>query len=383
VKSIVINRLTATGWPCVVPLLLCMLMLSSMPAIAGDTAHWPPRFYRLALADGRLPLTLNAANSSAGRNQAALSGPVSDSPALWDTWWAYLGYVAMVAQLIAVLWLGHRRKIRREEKYGRELEQEVLVRTGKLVDHNKKLKTLNKTLQENSLSDPLTGLRNRRFVFEEISRDLEAIKRKYKNQTRAIDPREATELVFMMIDLDNFKPINDTYGHAAGDRMLLQLRDVLLGTCRKSDYIIRWGGDEFVIIAKQGNPGKPEVLAERVRAEVAGHDFDLGDGPGVRTTCSIGFATYPLLRAQADDASLDQILSLADDLMYEAKRKRNAWAGMLGPAQTATSDNFDLELIDPNALLFRARRAGNLATRGHDSHGDSPLWPEQREGGSS
>ncbi len=52
-------------------------------------------------------------------------------------------------------------------------------------------------------------------------------------------------------DLDNFKPINDTYGHAAGDQMLLEVRDVLLNTCRRSDSVIRWGGDEFVVIAKQ------------------------------------------------------------------------------------------------------------------------------------
>lgn len=72
----------------------------------------------------------------------------------------------------------------------------------------------------------------------------------------------------MMIDLDHFKPINDTYGHAAGDQMLLEVRDVLLGTCRRSDHVIRWGGDEFVVIAKQTNPGESEALAERIRSDV-------------------------------------------------------------------------------------------------------------------
>jgi len=169
----------------------------------------------------------------------------------------------------------------------------------------------------------------------------------------------------MMIDLDNFKPINDTYGHAAGDQMLLEVRDVLLSTCRRSDFVIRWGGDEFVVIAKQANPGESEALAERIRTNIANHNFSLGDGQIVRTTCSIGFAAYPLFRAQADGSSLDQVINLADNLMYEAKRERNAWAGMLGVSDAATSADFDVDSIDPTSLLFRARREGRLIQ--HDS----------------
>ena len=359
-----------------------------MYKLEGFDTHWLDlgnrrRVTYTDLGDGQYLLRVKAANSNGRWNEVGLSIPVRVSPAPWDTWWAYLGYVAMFVQLIVVLWLGHRRKIRREEEYSRRLRREVDKRTDQLLDRNKQLNTLNQSLQETSLSDPLTGLRNRRFVFEEISRDLEVIKRKAREEAEGIDPRKSADLVFMMIDVDNFKPINDTYGHAVGDRVLLQLRDVLLGTCRKSDFVIRWGGDEFVIIAKQANPGESEALAERIRTQIAEHKFDLGDGQEVRTTCSIGFAAYPLFRAQADDASLDQILGLADDLMYEAKRKRNAWAGMLGPSEAATSANFDLDSVEPTSLLFRARRAGKLTTFGDDAHKESPLWPEQHKGGSS
>jgi len=322
------------------------------------------------LDDGKYLLRVKAANSKGRWNEVGLSIPVRVTPAPWDTWWAYLGYVAVLVQLIVALWLGHRRKIRREEEYSRRLEQEVEKRTGQLLHRNRQLNTLNQSLQETSLSDPLTGLRNRRFVFEEISRDLEVIKRKVTEEAEGMDPRKSAELVFMMIDIDNFKPINDTYGHAAGDRMLLQLRDVLVGTCRKSDHIIRWGGDEFVVIAKQANPGESEALSERIRIQIAAHEFDLGNGQAARTTCSIGFAAYPLFRAHADDASLDQILGLADDLMYEAKRTRNAWAGMFGPSEASTSANFDLDSVEPTSLLFRALRAGKLTTFGDGSRND-------------
>jgi len=312
------------------------------------------------LSDGNYLLRVKAANSDGVWNDAGFSMPVHVTPAPWDTWWAYLGYLAMFTQLIVALWLGHKRKIEREEEYSDRLEAEVRGRTAELAELNEELRQVNQSLQESSLSDPLTGLRNRRFVFEEISRDLEVVRRKYADEERGIDSNSAADLVFMMIDLDNFKPINDTYGHAAGDQMLLEVRDVLLSTCRKSDFVIRWGGDEFVVIAKQANPGESEALAERIRTSIANHNFTLGDGQIVRTTCSIGFAAYPLFRAHADGSSLDQVINLADNLMYEAKRERNAWAGMLGVSDAATSEDFDLDSIEPSSLLFRARHKGRL-----------------------
>ena len=314
------------------------------------------------LDDGNYLLRVKAANSEGVWNEAGFSIPVRVKAAPWDTWWAYVGYVALFAHVVFALWLGHRRKVRREEEYSHRLEWEVKSRTEKLVDKNQQLRELNQALQESSLSDPLTGLRNRRFVFEEVSRDLDSIQRRLEDEREGIDKHDISELVFMMIDLDNFKPINDTYGHAAGDEMLLQLRDVLLRICRRSDFVIRWGGDEFVVIAKQTHADEAEQLAERIRSSVANSNFTLGDGQIVRTTCSIGFAAYPLFRAQADESSLDQIISLADGLMYEAKKKRNAWVGMLGPSEATASFNYDEDGIESTSLLFRARGAGKLKT---------------------
>ena len=320
------------------------------------------------LDDGKYLLRVQAANADGVWNEAGLSVPVSVSPAPWQTWWAYLGYAVTLVQFALFLWLGHRRKVRREEEYSCRLEEEVRERTQRLLESNQKLKELNHTLQESSLSDPLTGLRNRRFVFEEVSRDLDVVRRKLNDEEQGHDPRKSADLVFMMIDLDNFKPINDTYGHAAGDQMLLEVRDVLLGTCRKSDFVVRWGGDEFVVIAKQAKPGESEALAERIRSKIANHSFLLSDGQVVRTTCSIGFAAYPLHRGQAEDADLDAILTMADGLMYEAKRHRNAWAGILGPAAAATSFDFDHDSIEPTSILYRAKHAGHLIA--HDSDND-------------
>ena len=325
------------------------------------------------LNDGNYLLRVKAANSEGIWNEAGFALPIKVAAAPWDSWWAYLAYFALCAQIGAGLWFGHRRKIRREEEYSRRLEQEVSSRTETLLDRNKQLKDLNKALQESSLSDPLTGLRNRRFVFEEVSRDLDLVQRRLGNERLGIDTSDVNEMVFMMIDLDNFKPINDTYGHAAGDEMLLQLRDVLLDICRRSDFVIRWGGDEFVVIAKQTKPEEAEWLAERIRNSIANSSFKLGDGQIVRTTCSIGYAAYPLFRSGCDDSSLDQIISLADGLMYEAKKHRNAWVGMLGPNDVVASFEPEGNDIESTSLLFRARHAGNLRKFSSDADAQQPL----------
>ena len=327
------------------------------------------------LDDGQYLLRVKAANSSGVWNEAGFTMPVRVTPALWDTWWAYMGYLAMAVLFGVFLWLGHKRKIRREEEYSDRLEMQVSLRTGEIVERNLELKNLNTELQESSLSDPLTGLRNRRFVFEEVSKEVAVIQRRHDATQRGINPDDAADLVFMMIDLDHFKPINDTYGHAAGDQILLEVRDLLLGTCRKSDFVIRWGGDEFVVIAKGSNPGEVEILAERIRSTVADHPFSIDGGQIVRTTCSIGFAAYPVFSSPREEDSLDQIINLADSLMYEAKKQRNAWAGMLGISDAATSEGFDLAGIEPTSLLFRARHEGNLsvysADRDHQVRSDA------------
>ena len=98
-------------------------------------------------------------------------------------------------------------------------------------------------------------------------------------------------------------------------------------------------------------------------------------GQVVRTTCSIGFAAYPIFSSPRDEDSLDQIINLADNLMYEAKKQRNAWAGMLGISEAATSEDFDLDGIEPTSLLFRARREGNLEVYSADR--DRQVLPGQ------
>ena len=154
------------------------------------------------------------------------------------------------------------------------------------------------------------------------------LRRRYHRLSEGTLSPDQLDLAFMMIDLDQFKTINDSAGHAAGDVVLRQVRDLLKGVSRTSDIIVRWGGDEFLLVARDPSGNSLAELAERIRSSVAQHVFEIGEGRVVRTTCSIGFACYPFFREQLDALSWEQVVSVADRALYVAKASgRNAWVG--------------------------------------------------------
>jgi len=164
---------------------------------------------------------------------------------------------------------------------------------------------------------------------------------------------ELRDIVFIMIDIDNFKPINDTFGHPAGDRVLIQMRDVLLEACRTSDMVIRWGGDEFLIVGRDANADTAETLAERIRAGVEEHPFTLDGGQILRTTASVGFACFPFLRSDPTRFEWQQVLAVADVAQYVSKKTSgNAFTGFLStPKSAEIEDLFRMIREEPGRLI--------------------------------
>jgi two-component system cell cycle response regulator len=151
-------------------------------------------------------------------------------------------------------------------------------------------------------TDPLTAVYNRRALMEKLEQEMD----------RAA--RYATRLTGMMIDIDNFKQINDTHGHLVGDKVLKQLANLLRREQRSVDIVARYGGEEFVVLLPETTTSESRNFAERILRRVAQHDF--GDpGRPVRVTISIGVASYPDERV-SDGVSL---LKLADSHLYRAK----------------------------------------------------------------
>lgn len=231
------------------------------------------------------------------------------------------------------------------------------------------LKRAYRSVRDMSLSDPLTGLRNRRYLATRIDEDLAQVERQriaHERQHGAESLHNA-DVVFMMIDMDHFKKVNDEHGHAAGDALLKQFSAILLQEVRDSDTVVRWGGEEFLIVAKQSSNAEVHQLAERVRARVAGCDFDLGNGVMLRKTCSIGFASYPFPPPDTPRPRWEDVAAMADQCLYAAKASaRDVWVGIVqrGPLGRM-----------PAGLDVRAGVKDGLFELQH-SDGRAIVWPE-------
>jgi diguanylate cyclase (GGDEF)-like protein len=156
-------------------------------------------------------------------------------------------------------------------------------------------------LKEQTLKDPLTGLYNRRF--------LEGI---LENLTAQI-VRRGTTLGVLMCDLDYFKSINDKYGHDIGDLILRELGKLLAFSVRKSDLVVRFGGEEFLILLIDMKEGESERIAEKIRRKVEEHEFKTPKGI-IRRTISIGCSEFPV-----DTTHIWEAIKFADVALYKAK----------------------------------------------------------------
>lgn len=208
--------------------------------------------------------------------------------------------------------------------YTKQLKQEVSARTIALEKANNELEAM-------SLTDNLTGLHNRRFLEGQIEADITSVLDTYQqpNNSHSV----ASDLCFFVIDLDNFKQINDTYGHTVGDSVLRQTARRLNDIFDESDYLIRWGGEEFVGVARFTNRDKAASLARRIVCDMQNTPFSLNGGAKKTITCSVGFACFPFSSAIDTKPSLvsplDIIFNAADQCLYAAKDAgRATWVGV-------------------------------------------------------
>jgi diguanylate cyclase (GGDEF)-like protein len=140
--------------------------------------------------------------------------------------------------------------------------------------------------------------------------------------------RAAATGIFMM-DLDLFKQVNDTHGHAAGDAVLRQTGEALVHAMRRSDHVVRWGGEEFVAIARIAHVEDVRIIGEKLRAAIEAIEFALPDGGTLKKTLSVGFASMPFLPDPQRQLAWEQVLALADAALYVAKAEgRNRWVGV-------------------------------------------------------
>ncbi|MDW7772196.1 MAG: diguanylate cyclase [Desulfobulbaceae bacterium] len=161
-----------------------------------------------------------------------------------------------------------------------------------------------KLLRNQTLKDPLTQCYNRRFLED------------YINQYEPLAKRNKSEIGLIIMDLDFFKLVNDEYGHQAGDQILKEVVDIVRAQIRESDLLVRFGGEEFLVILLEVKDGdSSESVAEKIRTAVERHHFKLSDGLVIKKTVSLGVSVFP-----EDGDSITQAIKYADVALYQAKQ---------------------------------------------------------------
>ena len=166
---------------------------------------------------------------------------------------------------------------------------------------NTALQDTNEELHKISITDGLTGLHSRKHIMDLLGHEL------------ARSGRSQASLAVLMIDIDHFKIINDTYGHQVGDRVMGQLAESFRGAVRECDHVGRYGGEEFMVILPDSSIGDAVLTAERIRQEAGKREFNEG-GENFSATISIGVAGYP-----ADGQDTATVIRHADSALYDAK----------------------------------------------------------------
>lgn len=164
----------------------------------------------------------------------------------------------------------------------------------------KNLELINAKLNIISTTDALTGLFNRRKMEELLDRELSRFGRSHK------------PFSVLMLDIDYFKKINDTYGHHNGDLVLETFASICARTIRKVDSVCRWGGEEFLVLLPETQLKDAVVIAERLRREITSTDYNL-DGTTLKVSASLGLAQY------RKEITVDDCIRVADQCLYQAK----------------------------------------------------------------
>jgi len=291
-------------------------------------------------------------------------------PPWWGTWWFRLLSLLAAAGAVAQ---GFRSRTRHLFLRNATLENMVAHRTEALEASKAELEKANLALEEASLVDPLTGLHNRRFLDMTLPSDALQAQRAFRELVdHGQDPLLPKEdILLFILDIDHFKTVNDTHGHLAGDQVLKQLSNILRATTRATDSLVRWGGEEFLLVARRtrrsGAPGIAANLLEAIRA----HTFLLPGGVELRKTWSIGFTALPIHPRYPELGDWQQALKMADQCLYAAKAMgRNTWVGVNAAKETPEAgqeqqpDYPDVAELVRQGILIPESRGGRTITWG-------------------
>ena len=266
------------------------------------------------LPPGDYVFEVHGTNNAGVWAAAVAEAPLRIEPFFYETWWFRILAAVLLVLLVFLavrLWLGN---LKRQKA---ELERTVAERT-------EALRQLNRQLEEASTTDPLTGLKNRRYLGQQLPSDLAHFRRELEKPEN-----EHHVIAFAIADVDHFKQINDRSGHFAGDSLLKQIGDRLVASVRAGHYVVRWGGEEFLIVFRPMPRDEVAHVVDRVHKAIRERPFVMPGSERLTVTCSIGFTEYPFLPGAPDRVDWELLVNLADHALYAAKDAgRDKWYGL-------------------------------------------------------
>lgn len=250
------------------------------------------------LAPGRYEFDFEEAESSSLRDSLMQSLPITVMAPYWQTGW-FPGLCVLF--LLLVIFALHKLRVRNLLRGTRKLQETVNLTKVELTLAARIADDAQVALKEQALKDDLTGLWNRRAVFAMLEREV------YRAQ------RDRSSITLVMIDLDDFKKINDTYGHPTGDQVIREAADRFAGVMRPYDFAGRYGGEEFLVVLPSCSQHNAVRRAEDFRRAIAERPVPTALG-SLAVTCSVGVAAYDGTMPPED------LIHRADEALYRAKR---------------------------------------------------------------
>lgn len=327
----------------------CSYRLAGLETETNETSGREARYS--ALPPGQYTFSVSCRSA-----RGTLSFPAEFSftviPAWWQRWYSR-GFAVLLGLFGLYLLVNYRTRKLQSERL--RLEQAVAERSEELAQANKEL-------EEMTLTDPLTSARNRRFFQATIGSDISQAIRAYTAPGPARNRRNR-DIVFYLIDADHFKEINDRFGHDAGDQMLIDLTARISSAIRYSDVLVRWGGEEFLVVSRFCERKEASTLAARVLSAVSGEAFKIkGASLSLHRTVSIGWAAFPWNADSPVDVNYEEVLSLADRALYKAKNSgRNQAIGALA-AESAAEPHTSIAEKDSEARVSEIAATAEYVT---------------------